>query len=82
MAEEIQKKKAGLIVGDSGHAVTISDNGTDKRKILQGSDKPGKPSLDSSIVVWFFVFRDCFGLGFGDFYVCASRRGTVSGVKN
>ena len=51
MAEEIQKKKAARIVGDSDQAVAKGDDGTDKRKIHQGRDKPGKPSLNSSIVM-------------------------------
>jgi len=51
MAEEIQKKKAHRIVGDSNKAVAMGDNGTDKRKIHQGRNKPGKASLDSSVVM-------------------------------
>ena len=49
--EEIQKKKAHRIVGDSGQAVPMGDDGTDKRKVHHGRNKPGKPSLDSSIVM-------------------------------
>jgi hypothetical protein len=51
MAEEIEKKKADRIVGDSDQAVPIGDDGTDKRKIHQGRNKPGKSSLDSPIVM-------------------------------
>jgi len=49
MAEEIQKKKAHRIVGDPDQAIFMGDDGTDKRKIYQGRDKPGKASLDSPI---------------------------------
>jgi hypothetical protein len=35
MSEEIQKKKADRIVGDSDQTVLIGDDGANKRKIYQ-----------------------------------------------
>ena len=51
MAEEIQQKKADRIVGDPDQTVPMGDDGTDKRKIHQGRNKPGKPAFQSAVVM-------------------------------
>jgi hypothetical protein len=51
MAEKIEKKKTYRIIGVPDQAVPMGDDGADKRKIHQGRNKAGKPSLDSSIVM-------------------------------
>jgi hypothetical protein len=49
VAEKIQKEQTDRIVGNADQAVAMSDDRPDEREIHQGGNKPGKPSLDSSI---------------------------------
>ena len=57
ISEQFQQKKADGVIGKSGEAVLMRNNGPYKRKIDQGRDKPGKPTCDPAIRMDFDTAR-------------------------
>ena len=49
VSEQFQQKKADGVIGKSGEAVLMRNDGPYKRKIDQGGNKPGKPARDPAI---------------------------------
>ena len=57
VSEQFQQKKADGVIGKSGEAVLMRNDGPYKRKIDQRGDKPGKSARDPTIRINFDMAR-------------------------